>query len=160
MEWRSISNKYECSDDGHIRNKKTKRILKEYNSCRDGYLRTQFDGKTRTVHRVIAKAFLPSDATKPYVNHKDGDKRNNHVDNLEWCTFSENIRHAYATGLNKGCPGEKNGHNILSHDDVIQIRNIYKPRDKEYGAKSLGKKYNVNPRTISAVALRRSWKDL
>ena len=65
--WFSISEKYEASTDGHIRNKKTKRVLKEFVG-KDGYVRTQFDGKTRLVHRVIAFAFIASDVNKPFVN--------------------------------------------------------------------------------------------
>ena len=95
--WVSISEKYEASSDGHIRNKKTKKVLKEFIG-KDGYVRTQFNGKTRLVHRVIAYAFVASDVNKPFVNHKDGNKQNNSAENLEWCTRSENIQHAYDNG--------------------------------------------------------------
>ena len=96
--WVSISEKYEASIDGHIRNKKTKKVLKEFVG-KDGYVRTKFDGKTRLVHRVIAFAFVASDVNSPFINHKDGNKQNNSVDNLEWCNQSENIKHAWETGL-------------------------------------------------------------
>lgn len=55
--------------------------------------------KVMKVHRVVATAYLPNTEGKYSVNHKDGDKTNNHVDNLEWATMKENIRHAYDTGL-------------------------------------------------------------
>ena len=53
------------------------------------------------VHRIVAKTFIPNPENKTDVNHKDGNKKNNHVDNLEWVTKSENTRHAYSTGLLK-----------------------------------------------------------
>lgn len=53
----------------------------------------------RSVHRLVAQAFIPNPLALGVVNHKDGDKRNNALSNLEWCSMSENHRHAYATGL-------------------------------------------------------------
>ena len=156
--WISISENYEASEDGHIRNKKTGRVLKEFVG-KDGYLRTQFDGKSRTVHRVIATTYIPAEPDKPFVNHKDGDKQNNHVSNLEWCTRSENMKHAYAHNL-KSSDGIKNGRNKLSYEEVSFILENYIPRDKEYGAKALAKQFGVAHQTISAVVSGQNWRVL
>lgn len=70
---------------------------------REGYHTTRLtvDGKTSTkfVHRLVAEAFIDKVNNKKFVNHKDGIKTNNHIKNLEWVTHSENIQHAYLTGL-------------------------------------------------------------
>lgn len=73
----------------------------QINSC--GYYLVNLGHKGHTkrtaVHRIVANAFIPREQGKKQVNHKDGDKLNNHVENLEWCTCSENITHAWRIGL-------------------------------------------------------------
>jgi len=77
------------------------RLLKQYEH--NGYLHVNLPKNGRykrfRVHRLVAAAFLPNTYNKPAVNHIDGNKQNNNVDNLEWCTPSENTRHALANGL-------------------------------------------------------------
>lgn len=72
-----------------------------------GYASVSFSGQNHLIHRLVAEAFIPNPYNKPQVNHKDGNKRNNSVDNLEWVTARENNLHALATGLRgikKGMP--------------------------------------------------------
>lgn len=57
------------------------------------------------IHRLVAQAFIPNSGNKPFINHIDGNPLNNNVDNLEWCTASENVSHAYRTGLAKAKSG-------------------------------------------------------
>ena len=107
--WKNIENasNYEVSDDGEIRNKTTKHILKGRPTKGGGYLQVsiRYDEEkkfiNRYVHRLVAEAFLSDTHTeeKNYVNHKDGNKINNKVDNLEWVTASENEQHAHDTKL-------------------------------------------------------------
>lgn len=154
--WLKILNNYEISDCGEIRNIRTGKLIKQYIG-KDGYLRTQIAGKTRLVHRLVALTFVPSDVGKDFVNHKDGNKQNNQANNLEWCTRSENMKHAYDYNL-KSSSGEKNGRCKLSEDDVTYIRTHYIPRDSVYGAKALAKRFGVAHQTICAVTSCQNWK--
>jgi len=61
--------------------------------------------KTQYLHRILAIAFIPKESNKKYVNHRDGNPRNNELSNLEWVTHAENVAHGYATGLNKNKAG-------------------------------------------------------
>ena len=98
---------YEVSNSGKIRsnNYLGHGGQKELSLAKDqkGYLRVRIfmagTRKTVKVHREVAKAFIPNPDNKPEVNHKDGNKENNRVDNLEWSTSLENTLHAYETGL-------------------------------------------------------------
>ena len=76
---------------------------------------------TVTVHRLVAKAFVPNPDNLPEVNHIDGVKTNNSADNLEWVSSSENQKHAFKLGLQKGNKGEQNGAAKYSEDDVVLV---------------------------------------
>lgn len=152
-----LDGSYEASTDDRIRNSKTKVILHEFPG-KDGYLRSQFGGKTRLIHRVIADTYHDNPDNLPEVNHIDGNKANNSIDNLEWCDRGSNLRHAYSLGL-RTAKGMRNARCKLSEQDVRFIKENYVPRDKEYGAQALSKRFGVAHQTISAVAAGQNWKE-
>lgn len=79
------------------------KILRQRKTQRGYFLVTLYKeqkGKSLYVHRIVANMFISNKDNKPCINHKNGDKNDNKVTNLEWCTYSENMIHAYATGLN------------------------------------------------------------
>ena len=94
--WRPVCNyeNYEVSNLGRIRNKKFDRIIKPFNHC-NGYdlvdLANKGVGKTHTVHRIVANAWIPNTENKPQIDHWDNNKKNNAVSNLSWVTALENI---------------------------------------------------------------------
>lgn len=86
--------------NGAVRNSPSKIRI----NCFDGkyyhvILYKQGRRKVALVHRLVADAFIPNPNNLPQVNHKDGNKLNNNMDNLEWCSAQDNILHAFATGL-------------------------------------------------------------
>lgn len=95
--WKQIQYEanYEISEEGQVRNKETLQI-KSLRYSNKGYARVTLypSGKTYSVHRLVADAFIENPKNLPSVNHKDGNKKNNKLSNLEWCTPKQNTRHA------------------------------------------------------------------
>lgn len=114
-------------------------------------------GKTALVHRLVAEAFIPNPENNPQVNHKDGDKHNNKVTNLEWVTCSENQLHSFKTGLHPG-NGEGNVNAKLTKEKVAEIRRLYVKGSKEFGVKPLARKFGVSAPAVTSIVKGRTWK--
>lgn len=108
------------------------------------------------LNNLVATRFIPNLNKLPCSNHKDGNKTNNHVVNLEWLSYSDNQHHAINMGLKQDI-GENNMHSKLTEKEVIEIRKLYK---NGIGYKKLAKIFEVEPCTISLVVKRKSWKHI
>lgn len=156
--WKFVndSSKYQISNLGRFRNASTSEILKP-NINKDGYLFRNYTGDSGRVYsgrinRLVALAFISNPENKPTVNHIDGIKTNNQVDNLEWATREEQMIHAYKLGLKKPMRGVNHPSHKLSKEDVLYIREHYKAHDREFGMIPLAKKFKVSEATIKRVA--------
>lgn len=122
------------------------------------YPTVRLNGKGYKVHRLVAKAFIPNPDNLPQINHIDGNKENNCVDNLEWCDYQHNVYHAIESGLFP-C-GEQRSSSKLTTSQVLEIRAICKKGDSELGIKPLARRYGVSPCTIAAIINERKWKHI
>lgn len=148
MEWKQLNNQYLVSEKGDILNVKRNK-LRKHDINKKGYkwLKLQNFNKKWLVHRLVATLFIPNPDNKPQVNHKDGNKLNNHYSNLEWCTNYENHLHSYKLG--RQSPNIK-----LSKEQVLHIIN------SSVKAKELALQYNISTEAIYALRKGRNLKRL
>lgn len=94
--WKTIpvDNNYEASDAGDIREIKTKQLVSQWFD-KDGYLLVKLSNKLYRAHRIIAQTFISNPKNLPVVNHKNFNKSDNHIENLEWVTYQENTAHSF-----------------------------------------------------------------
>ena len=85
--------RYVVKEDGTVFSQVRQRVLKPQKT-KSGYLQVRIDGKLLYVHRLVAEKYIPNPDNLPQVNHLNGDKADNRVENLEWCTAKQNMRHA------------------------------------------------------------------
>ena len=128
--------RYAITSTGHVLNLANNQLLK-LRINKNGYLIVTLAGgkegisEQKSVHRLVALHFIPNPYQYSQVNHKDGNKANNCIDNIEWCTAQQNIQHALKTGLRKGYLSaddkEKYLYQVL---DGVQVKNIAKQLER------------------------------
>lgn len=112
------------------------------------------DGKEiyKTIHRLVAKSFIPNPENKPYVNHKDGNKKNNHVSNLEWVTPSENNLHSVKIGTS-------GGRRKYSEEQIRKVHLIRK-ENKDASYKYISAETGVNKNVVGRVLCGHTWLEI
>ena len=157
-----IETHYEVSNRGNVRNSNTGKILQPgVSNC--GYLRVGIyyvkDNRQYyihgSVHRLVAIAFIPNPDNLPEVNHKDGNKTHNWVENLEWSSSSDNDYHAYATGLKKKIYGENSHLHKYSRDTIEKACKLME--SGKYVLREISEMTEVPVRMLGFVRLRKSW---
>lgn len=168
--WKDIEqfdNQYQISNIGRIRSKhklitksngstytRRAKILKPSIS-KDGYVKGAISLMNKmfpyTIHRLVAIAFIPNPSNKSEVNHINGVKTDNQVCNLEWCTRSENCKHAIDTGLWEVKVGDKNGMSKLTKEQVIHARKLKAEKGRFWGRNELAKEWGISPKHLQKV---------
>lgn len=153
-------NKYLISSYGRVWSIRSKKWLK-YSVPSNGYAQVGLSlNNKRTsymIHRLVAKTFLQKPTNKDYVNHIDGNKLNNRVNNLEWVTRSENEKHAFANKLKIPTRGELSGQSKLTWEQVKIIRQMY--NKQHYSTRHIAKIFNVGKSTIQSITSNHTWKE-
>lgn len=151
---------YTVSECGLIESlKKNREKYLKPQKYKNGYLFVSLckDGKVFQflVHRIVANNFIPNIENKPQVNHKDGNKQNNHVDNLEWCTARQNTVHAVINKLRIALKGEETKISKLKTENINEIFSLI---HSGISQKEIAKIYNVSPSLISKIFTKKIWK--
>ena len=161
--WKAIKNysAYMVSNYGRVKSfiiHKDGKLLNTSVANRNGYVGVHLykDGKKTqfSVHRLVAEAFIPNPKNKPQINHLNGDKTDNRVDNIEWATASENTKHSFANGLQVVLRGENAGSAKLSSHQVRRIKLML-----ELGTKhvEIAKMFPVQSSQITRIASGERW---
>ena len=152
---------YQASDLGNIRSIKFGKVITMKLNLSWGYFKVNLyqHGKVACirVHRLVAITFHENQQGKPQVNHINGIKTDNRAENLEWCTRSENQKHAFKNELQKSLVGVKNP---MSKLNDLQVRQIMLLRRSGLSLASISKKYNISFQHVSRIVNRSAWSHL
>lgn len=149
---------YSVNRNGDVRSNRRGRLLtprKNPFGYHTVYLSFDGEGVNALVHRLVAMAYLPNPENKATVNHKDGNKDNNNLDNLEWATAQENVQHAFDTGLIVAQRGEDRWSAILTEEDV---HSICKRLESGESVSSISIDLGLNIKTVSNINIGNKWK--
>jgi hypothetical protein len=148
---------YAINREGEVISLRFNRKLKPYKD-RKGYIclgiGTGTSRKHLKIHRLVAEAYIDNINNHPQVNHINCNKTDNRVENLEWCTPSQNIKHAFINKLRISAFGEKHANSKLTELKVLEIRN------SSLSKKELSTLYNVSYNTIRIIINRNAWKHI
>ena len=150
--------KYIIYEDGRIYSEITNKFLKPFPNPQGYYLidiHHNGSSYTRQLHRLVALSFIPNPDNLETVNHKDGIKSHNWVDNLEWMTRLDNVRHAWATGLAKPRYGTDNPANVYSVETIHKVCQLLEIG--KLGNKQIAELCNVNVTLIRDIKFRNKW---
>jgi len=150
---------YLVDEQGFVYN--LKGDLKFTRPNRDGYNTVNLWNNNKptcyAVHRLVAEAFIPNPDNKPCVNHKDCNKMNNRVDNLEWCTYSENLRHAIDNDLITYHKGENVSTSKITDE---QAHEVCRMMQEGYRNKEIVNKLKISNDTVKNIRGRRCWNHI
>lgn len=161
-----IETNYIITKDGAVYNIETEYKLKDFTISANGYhainigLGKRGYYKTCTIHRLLGRAYIPNPNKKKVINHIDGDKLNNSLDNLEWCTYSENNIHAFRTGLKKPTkPIIGEASNLSSHTED-EVRMVCKLFEKGYDPEGVYADFGILKGFASKIYYRKTWRHI
>jgi len=161
--WKNIEGyegRYQVSTEGKIKSFARYKIgkLVYLKEDKNGYYNVQLH-KTKIrkwfrVGRLVAKAFISNPDNKSQVNHKDGVKKKDEVENLEWVTCSENVQHSFDKLSHKRRPG------LLNHSAKLIERDVLEIRKSELSQSKLALKFSISQSQISKIKTNKRWKHI